>query len=175
MCYQLVFNLCLVGECAGHAVTLCVSPSQVLFQFSSNWGESPSCASTPSLRSFLSIACVTFLMLSVTHCPVLENWLKRERKQSKQTHVHGHIQGYKNRFLFLCEEKKRRYIYYIPVSLSPAGGGVADSISTSEVHHAIPPQAHHFTFSLDLRSIRDLASPNTIFVFLRSVFQVVLS
>nr|KAG5699532.1 hypothetical protein BaRGS_033728 [Batillaria attramentaria] len=49
-------------------------------------------------------------------------------------------------------------------------GAIQESISTSEVHHAIPPQAHHFTFALDLRSIRDTASPNIIFVFLRYTY-----
>ncbi|XP_076443605.1 centrosomal protein of 120 kDa-like isoform X2 [Babylonia areolata] len=49
-------------------------------------------------------------------------------------------------------------------------GAAADSVSTSEMHHAIPPQAHHFTFALDLRSIRDNASPNTISVFLRYTY-----
>lgn len=44
-----------------------------------------------------------------------------------------------------------------------------ESVSTTELHHAIPPQAHHFTFALDLRSIRDFSSTNTIFVFLRFV------
>ncbi|CAG5135088.1 unnamed protein product, partial [Candidula unifasciata] len=35
---------------------------------------------------------------------------------------------------------------------------------------AFPPQAHHFTFSIDLRSIRDNHSTNTINVFLRYVY-----
>ncbi|KAL8561303.1 hypothetical protein ACOMHN_047158 [Nucella lapillus] len=52
----------------------------------------------------------------------------------------------------------------------PHTGGGANSISTSEVHHAVPPQAHHFTFALDLRSIRDNVSSNTIFVFLRYTY-----
>ncbi|BFY97039.1 hypothetical protein BsWGS_00079 [Bradybaena similaris] len=33
-----------------------------------------------------------------------------------------------------------------------------------------PPQAHHFTFSIDLRSIRDNHSTNTINIFLRYVY-----
>lgn len=56
-----------------------------------------------------------------------------------------------------------------PVS-HPEGRGIPESISTTEVHHAIPPQAHHFTFALDLRSIRDTASTNIIYVFLRYTY-----
>ncbi|XP_070175091.1 centrosomal protein of 120 kDa-like isoform X2 [Littorina saxatilis] len=53
---------------------------------------------------------------------------------------------------------------------SQAAGGSGESLSTSDVHHAIPSQAHHFTFSLDLRSIKDNVSHNTIFVFLRYTY-----
>ncbi|GFO36195.1 centrosomal protein of 120 kda [Plakobranchus ocellatus] len=35
---------------------------------------------------------------------------------------------------------------------------------------AVPPQAHHFTFSVDLRSIRDNQSTNTINIFLRYMY-----
>ncbi|CAL1540527.1 unnamed protein product [Lymnaea stagnalis] len=35
---------------------------------------------------------------------------------------------------------------------------------------SVPPQAHHFTFSIDLRSIRDNHSTNTINIFLRYIY-----
>ncbi|KAK7009202.1 centrosomal protein of 120 kDa [Biomphalaria glabrata] len=37
-------------------------------------------------------------------------------------------------------------------------------------HVSVPPQAHHFTFSIDLRSIRDNHSTNIINVFLRYTY-----
>ncbi|XP_041362219.1 centrosomal protein of 120 kDa-like [Gigantopelta aegis] len=45
------------------------------------------------------------------------------------------------------------------------------SESTTLHHMAIPPQSHHFTFSIDLRSIRDLVSTTTHNVFLRYTYQ----
>ena len=42
-----------------------------------------------------------------------------------------------------------------------------DSQTTTSTHLAIPPQAHHFTFSIDLRSIKDIHSTSTLMVFLR--------
>lgn len=44
------------------------------------------------------------------------------------------------------------------------------SNQTTSTHVAIPPQAHHFTFSIDLRSIKDVDSSNTLFVYLKLVF-----
>ncbi|KAH9488810.1 hypothetical protein Btru_064837 [Bulinus truncatus] len=46
---------------------------------------------------------------------------------------------------------------------------VTNNIGLSN-HLNVPPQAHHFTFSIDLRSIRDLHSTNTINVFLRYMY-----
>lgn len=53
-----------------------------------------------------------------------------------------------------------------PVRPSDQGG----SIDTTSQHVAIPPQAHHFTFSIDLRSIKDMASTNTLYVFIRYTY-----
>ncbi|KAK3096594.1 hypothetical protein FSP39_001548 [Pinctada imbricata] len=44
---------------------------------------------------------------------------------------------------------------------------VSESQSTTNTHLAIPIQAHHFTFSIDLRSIKDIQSTATLFVYLR--------
>lgn len=41
---------------------------------------------------------------------------------------------------------------------------------TSSTHLAIPPQAHHFTFSIDLRSIKDLETSTTLFIYLKYVY-----
>lgn len=48
--------------------------------------------------------------------------------------------------------------------------GKTESVSTTEVHLALQPQAHHFTFSLDLRSIRGITTSNTLSVFLRYTY-----
>nr|XP_022334078.1 centrosomal protein of 120 kDa-like [Crassostrea virginica] len=50
---------------------------------------------------------------------------------------------------------------------SPARSHPVDSQTTTSTHLAIPPQAHHFTFSIDLRSIKDIHSTSTLMVFLR--------
>ena len=39
--------------------------------------------------------------------------------------------------------------------------------STTQHHVAVPPQSHHFSFSVDLRSIKSVDSNTTQFVFLR--------
>ncbi|OWF54108.1 centrosomal protein of 120 kDa-like isoform X2 [Mizuhopecten yessoensis] len=52
----------------------------------------------------------------------------------------------------------------------PSDQGAAGSIDTTSHHVAIPPQAHHFTFSIDLRSIKDMASTNTLYVFIRYTY-----
>ncbi|XP_063434844.1 centrosomal protein of 120 kDa-like [Mytilus trossulus] len=44
------------------------------------------------------------------------------------------------------------------------------SNQTTSTHIAIPPQAHHFTFSIDLRSIKDVNSSNTLFVYLKYMY-----
>ncbi|XP_076104445.1 centrosomal protein of 120 kDa-like isoform X2 [Mytilus galloprovincialis] len=44
------------------------------------------------------------------------------------------------------------------------------SNQTTSTHVAIPPQAHHFTFSIDLRSIKDVDSSNTLFVYLKYMY-----
>jgi len=57
--------------------------------------------------------------------------------------------------------------------LKPAGGAPgpvrhpSDGTSTTQHHVAIPPQSHHFSFSIDLRSVRSLDATNTQHVFLR--------
>lgn len=51
-----------------------------------------------------------------------------------------------------------------PVALAPA---VSSGSSTTQHHVAIPPQSHHFSFSIDLRSIKSLESSTTQFVFIR--------
>lgn len=51
--------------------------------------------------------------------------------------------------------------------LSPVRSHPVDSQTTTSTHLAIPPAAHHFTFSIDLRSIKDFHSTATLMVFLR--------
>lgn len=51
--------------------------------------------------------------------------------------------------------------------LSPVRSHPVDSQITTSTHLAIPPAAHHFTFSIDLRSIKDFHSTATLMVFLR--------
>ncbi|XP_060082767.1 centrosomal protein of 120 kDa-like [Ylistrum balloti] len=55
-------------------------------------------------------------------------------------------------------------------SVRPSDQGTGGSIDTTTQHVAIPPQAHHFTFSIDLRSIKDMASTNTLYVFIRYTY-----
>ncbi|XP_061172082.1 centrosomal protein of 120 kDa-like isoform X1 [Saccostrea echinata] len=50
---------------------------------------------------------------------------------------------------------------------SPVRSHPVDSQTTTSTHLAIPPQAHHFTFSIDLRSIKDFHSTSTLMVFIR--------
>ena len=78
LCYQRLFNLCLVERCAGHAVTPCVSPSQVLFQFSLNRRKAHHVLHLVSQK--FPQHCLHNISNVVTHCPILENWLKKERK-----------------------------------------------------------------------------------------------
>ncbi|WAR00622.1 CE120-like protein [Mya arenaria] len=47
---------------------------------------------------------------------------------------------------------------------------LSDSTSTTQHHVAIPPQSHHFAFSIDLRSVRSLDNSNTQHVFLRYTY-----
>lgn len=54
-----------------------------------------------------------------------------------------------------------------PSPLSPVRSHPVDSQTTTSTHLAIPPAAHHFTFSIDLRSIKDFHSTATLMVFLR--------
>lgn len=44
------------------------------------------------------------------------------------------------------------------------------SNQTTSTHIAIPPQAHHFTFSIDLRSIKDIDTSTTYFIYLKYVY-----
>ncbi|XP_048731906.2 centrosomal protein of 120 kDa-like [Ostrea edulis] len=50
---------------------------------------------------------------------------------------------------------------------TPVRSHPVDSQTTTSTHLAIPPQAHHFTFSIDLRSIKDFHSASTLMVFIR--------
>lgn len=55
-----------------------------------------------------------------------------------------------------------------PVHNRPQAADQGNSSESTTQHHiAIPPQAHHFTFSIDLRSIKDLESTTLLNVFLR--------
>ncbi|KAL5004829.1 hypothetical protein ScPMuIL_018285 [Solemya velum] len=45
--------------------------------------------------------------------------------------------------------------------------GLPDSDSTTQHHISIPAQSHHFTLSIDLRSIKNVNSPTMLNVFLR--------
>ena len=58
---------------------------------------------------------------------------------------------------FFCSVDLDLVLFLLPV----------DSQTTTSTHLAIPPQAHHFTFSIDLRSIKDIHSTSTLMVFLR--------
>ena len=54
------------------------------------------------------------------------------------------------------------------VATSPTAGRPSDSSASTTQHHvAIPPQSHHFSFSIDLRSVKSLDSNTTQNVFLR--------
>ncbi|XP_059160002.1 centrosomal protein of 120 kDa-like [Physella acuta] len=53
---------------------------------------------------------------------------------------------------------------------SPVRGHQVNLLPDKKYEVSMPPQAHHFTFSIDLRSIRDQHSTNTCFVFLRYVY-----
>ncbi|KAK2164709.1 hypothetical protein LSH36_60g08013, partial [Paralvinella palmiformis] len=61
-------------------------------------------------------------------------------------------------------------------SLQPQSGArteptvTEDSNSTTQHHIVVPPQAHHYTFSIDLRSISHLQVPHHANVFLRYTY-----
>ncbi|XP_064607964.1 centrosomal protein of 120 kDa-like isoform X3 [Liolophura sinensis] len=54
----------------------------------------------------------------------------------------------------------------------PTGSGVSvtDSESTTQHHISIPPQSHHFSFSLDLRSVNNVQTTHPINIFLRYTY-----
>ncbi|KAK6179237.1 hypothetical protein SNE40_011643 [Patella caerulea] len=55
-------------------------------------------------------------------------------------------------------------------SLSPGRESRSNDLRFPPAALAVPPQSHHFTFSIDLRSIKDTTSTNTQSIFIRYIY-----